>query len=71
VSVGIALSILASVLGIVSKVLGDYFLAKWVTAARVWWEQHAGAALKAKVAEDFERWKNEEDDLNAHLPGGS
>lgn len=64
-------AIIGSAMKIAAMVLGDHYLAKWLTAGRVWWEKHAGAALKERVAVDFQKWQDEEDDLNAHLPGGS
>ena len=66
--IGSIVGIIGSVMGIVATMVGDAYIAKWVSAFRVWWRQHAWQSLKEETDRQYEKLSAEFADLCGDRP---
>lgn len=69
-SVGVLLTIVGAAMKIIAAIIGDYYLAKWITAVRVWWRNGAWQSLKEKADEEFRRIESEWEGFQGDRPDG-
>lgn len=62
------IGLIGPILSLVGSIIGDAFLAKWVTAFRVWWRQHAWESLKKMSNDEYDLLSKQFDDLCGDRP---
>lgn len=66
--IGTILTIIGAGMKIAAAFIGDYFLAKWMTALRVWLRKFAWESLKREMELEYKRVTDEFEDINSDRP---
>ena len=66
--IGSIFSIISAAMSIAASLIGDYYLAKWMTALRVWLRKFAWESLKREMEVEYQRLTNEFEDINSDRP---
>lgn len=67
-SVATIIAIVGAAMKIAASIIGDYYLAKWISAARVWLRRFAWQSLKEQLDSEYNKLSAEFEDLCGDRP---